>query len=959
MRQLSFRVYLTWVSFLCFLAAMAAAAPLPVHADSSPGDTSLCLTSGWPQDHSDLAPDPALTFGQLDNGLRYVLMVNREPENRVALFLNVQAGSIRETEEQRGIAHYLEHMLFNGTTHYPPGTLVEYFQSIGMGFGADTNAHTSFDETVYKLILPSGEPGFLDDGFRVLADYARGALLLEEEVERERGIILAEKRSRDSAAARVWKRQLQAAFAGTLPAQRDPIGVAEVIQTADSQLLRDFYDRWYRPENMMVVVVGDMDPFETADILTSHFDSLTGEGEVGACPQFGTVAESGLDILFLPEPELGYTGIGLTTVYNTAPQPHTFARSTTLFRQFVAFSLFNRRLQQLERQPDSPLSHTGARASIFLQRIGYASIGARVESSRWQEGLDLLQRTLIQAKEHGFTAAELERGKREIIAMLDKAVQTGASRNSRDLAATFVSKLNNNEVILSPVQERALYGPILETMTLEDVHAAFRDLWDRPRRVVEVVGVPGTGLAKNGAEETIRRVFAAASAETVQPWSEPEWKPFPYLPVPESTGVIAEQVHREAVGVETSVFAGGVRLNTKVTDYQANQVLFSVQFGTGRQSEPVTGLAPIAEAVVRESGVGGLTREELAAALAGTNATLDFRIGPESFSLHGSALADEIELLVQLAYTRLNDPAFRVDAFRRAREQLRQMHEQMVSTVEGVYQVQGEAILAPGSREYGLPAWEQIDRGTLEQVAAWLEPIFTQEPLEINVVGDIDPKEVARLVGSYFGGAQRSPQKVQPAQPIVFPTGQQHILPVDSSTDKALVTVAWATNDFWDISAVRRLNVLAAVLNDRLRVDIRQELGATYSPRVFSRPSRVHDGFGLMISSLTADPDQAEFLAEKIREIASVLSREGVNEDELRRALEPTLTSIRDMQRTNRYWLESVLNLSHRHPQQLRWPLTIREDFTAISAADVTALAERFLREELAATVIVTPDRGE
>ncbi|MBM9536356.1 M16 family metallopeptidase [Desulfobulbus alkaliphilus] len=947
---------MAWFSVFCFFAATTAAVSASGDTHSSPTDTSLCLTSGWPQDQSDLTPDPALTFGLLENGLRYVLMVNHEPENRVALFLNVQAGSIRETEEQRGVAHYLEHMLFNGTTHYPPGTLVEYFQSIGMGFGADTNAHTSFDETVYKLILPSGEPAFLEDGFRVLADYARGALLLEEEVERERGIILAEKRSRDSAAARVWKRQLQSAFAGTLPAERDPIGLEEVIQATDSQLLRSFYDRWYRPENMIVVVVGDMDPVDAAGILTRHFDPLTGEGEVGACPEFGTVAESGLDILFFPEPELGYTGIGLTTVFNTVPQPPTSQRSAELFQQFVAISLLNRRLQQLERQPDSPLSHTSARSSVFLQRIGYASLGARVKSDRWQEGLDILQRTLAQALEYGFTAAELDRGKREISAMLEKAVQTTASRTSRDLAATLVSKLNNNEVILSPVQERDLYGPMLDSMTLEDVDVAFRDLWDRPRRLVEVVGVPGPGLEKNGAEEVIRRVFAAAAAEGVVPWVEPEWKPFPYLPLPEKNGVITEKIRHQAIGVETIVFAGGVRLNTKVTDFQANQVLFSVQFGTGRQSEPLAGMSPIAEAVVRESGVGGLNWEEMAAALAGTNAVLDFRVGPESFSLHGSSLADEIELLVQLAYTRLHDPAFRSDAFGRAREQLRQMYEQMVSTVEGVHQLQGEAILAPGSREYGLPSWEQMDRVTLEQIAAWLEPIFSQEALEINVVGDIDPEEVARLVGSYFGGEKRYQQEVPPAQPIVFPSGQHHRLTVDSSTDKALVAVAWPTTDFWDITVTRRLNVLAAVLNDRLRVDIRQELGATYSPRVISRPSRIHDGFGLMISSLTAAPDQAELLAAKIREIASELGRKEISEEELRRALEPTLTSIRDMQRTNRYWLESVLNLSHRHPQQLQWPLTIREDFSAITTTDVAALAERHLHEDMAATVIITPD---
>lgn len=952
MRHFFFRLCLVCCPFVFFLVVLAGTTFSLVRADSG---IPLCLTSGWPQDQSDLTADPALTFGQLDNGLRYVLMENSEPQSRVALHLNVQAGSIQETDEQRGVAHYLEHMLFNGTTHYPPGTLIEYFQSIGMGFGADTNAHTSFDETVYKLILPSGEAGSLDDGFRVLADYARGALLLEEEVERERGIILAEKRSRDSAAARVWKQQLQFAFAGTLPAKRDPIGIEEVILATNSHLLRSFYDRWYRPENMIVVAIGDMDADEAAEILTGHFAPLTGVGEVGECLQFGMVAESGTDILFFPESELGYTGIGLATVFNTAPQAHTLERSTELFHQFMAFSLFNRRLQQLERQPDNPLSQAGARSSIFLQRIGYASLGARVESDRWQEGLSLLQVTLAQALRHGFTAAELDRGKREVTAMLDKAVQTAASRDSRELAATLVSKLNNNEVVLSPAQERALYGPILEQMTLEDVNASFRQLWDRPRRLVDVVGVVDPGLEKGEAEEKIREVFVAAAAQDVEPWSEPEQKNFPYLPLPATAGVIAEQVSHEAIGVETTVFEGGVRINTKATDFQANQVLFSIQFGAGRQSEPLSGMSQIAEAVVRESGVGGLTREQMDAALAGTNAVLDFRIGPESFSFHGSGLADEVELLLQLASTRLHDPAFRPEAFRRAREQLRQMYEQMTSTVEGVHQVRGEQILAPGSREYGLPSWEQVDRVVLEQIAAWLEPVFSREALEINVVGDIDPQEVVRLVGIYFGGEERVGGAVLAEQPIVFPAGEQHRLVVDSSTDKALLTVAWPTSDFWDIAATRRLNVLAAVLNDRLRVDIREELGATYSPRVFSRSSRVHAGFGLMISSLTVAPDQAGLLAARIREIATELGREGIGEEALGRALAPTLTSIRDMQRSNRYWLEAVLNLSHRHPQQLQWPLTIREDFAAITTAELTALANRYLRKEQAATVVVAP----
>ena len=221
-RSLPVALRLAHVLF-CLVAALVALI-VPAAAAGSDSDRPACISTGWPHEGSDLAPDPSLRFGRLDNGLRYVLLANREPRDRVALYLNVQAGSLHETDDQRGVAHYLEHMLFNGTTHYPPGTLVEYFQSIGMGFGADTNAHTSFDETVYNLLLPSGKPEVLAEGLKVLADYARGGLLRETEVERERGIILAEKRSRDSAESRVGKEQLRFDFAGTLVAERDPIG---------------------------------------------------------------------------------------------------------------------------------------------------------------------------------------------------------------------------------------------------------------------------------------------------------------------------------------------------------------------------------------------------------------------------------------------------------------------------------------------------------------------------------------------------------------------------------------------------------------------------------------------------------------------------------------------------------------------------------------------------------------
>jgi zinc protease len=943
---------------LCMAAFFSVLSPLDrVHgADVSPQLPSSCFSTGWPQDTSDLQPDPALRFGRLANGLRYVVLVNGEPKNRVSLFLNVQAGSLHETDNQRGVAHFLEHMLFNGTTHYPPGTLVEYLQSQGMSFGADTNAHTGFDETVYKLLLPTAGPKAVAEGFKVLADYARGALLLEKEVDRERGIILAEKRSRDSAASRVSKKQLQFDFAGTLVAQRDPIGVEEVLNVADSRLLRSFYDHWYRPENMIVVVVGDIQPQETIQLLEQAFSGLKGAGEPGACPDAGRVQESGIDYLVLPEPELGYTGLALTTVFNVQPRSDTLEWEIEQLRQYVAVALLANRLEQLEQRPGSPLAQPKAHAGIFLRQFGYATLTARTGTDTWRQALTLLQATLAQALEDGFSEAELERGKRQVSALLEKAVQTAPSRDSKRLAEEIIRKLNDQEVFMSPDQEMALYGPALKTMSPAEVNGALRRLWSRPRRLVHLVGVVEPGLPAEQVEKQLREVFQANLAKPVATWKEGERLPFPYLKTPPSEAVIIEQVSRKEIGVESFFFKDGVRLNVKPTDFQANQVLLSAQLGRGRQAEPAAGMALVAEAFVNESGIGGLTREQLAEALAGTNVALDFKVGPESFSFQGSSLQDEFEMLLQVLRHRLHDAAYRPEAFRRSRENLRRMYDQLVGTVEGVQQVEGERFLAGSSPEYGLAAWDQVEKIDLEQVKGWLTPVFEEAPLEINVVGDIDPQQAARLVARYFGNVQRGQEDTEPGESINFPAGEQRRLHVASSIDKALLTVAWKTSDFWDIERTRRLNLLAAVFDDRLRVRIREELGASYAPRVTSQPSRAHADFGLMKSSLIVAPEQAEPLAKVIKEVAGSLGNKGVSEEELGRALEPTLTSIKDIKRNNRYWMESVLNLSGRHPQQLRWPLTISESFAAIKAEELTELARQYLVPEKAATVIVKPE---
>ena len=937
--------------FMCSLFLFTACTSLTGRESLS---STPCISTSWPQEKSDLEPDPDLTFGRLDNGLRYVLLAHNEPKNRVGMYLDVQAGSIQETEKQRGLAHYLEHMLFNGTTHYPPGTLVEYFQSIGMGFGADTNAHTGFDETVYKLLLPKGNRDMIDEGLQVLADYARGALLLEEEVDRERGIILAEKRTRDSVAARMRKKQMHFEFAGTRAAKRDPIGIEEVLLQAGSSDLRSYYDAWYRPENMVVVVVGDMHVDDAKQLVAKHFSGLKPGNIQPECSELGVVEEDGTDVLYLYEPELGYTRISYGTVYNEQPADNTKAWEKQQLYAYVAASILNNRLEKLARKPGSPFTSADVYSGIFLDALGYATVTASTDNTRWQEGLAILQQAVKQTLDSGFTASELERVKKEILAYLKKQQQTAKTRSSTKIAAEIIRKLNSNEVILSPAQELALYKPMLKAMTVIDAEQAFARLWERDRRLVQVVGTVDLGSDKEQAEEQIVKVLADQSGLAALDWKDEENLHFPYLESPAVIGTVQERKNYQAIDMETVLLAGGVRINFKQTPYQKQQVQVAVHFGQGKLSEPAAGMARLAESVVRESGVGGLTREQLNQVFAGTNVELGFRVGPESFSLTGTSLAEEFEMLLQLIYTQLHDPAFQKTAFEKSKERAGKMFDQIQNTVEGQGRLVGSKLLTSDNPFYTMANRAQMMDIQLDQVVDWLQPVFIGAPLEINIVGDIDQQQALALVQRYFGQENRS--KVTSTQPatVLFPHGQNFFHYVESSIDKALVTVAWQTDDFWDISRTRRLNLLASVLGDRLRLKVREELGATYSPVVYNQSSRTHERFGMLQSKMTVSPDQALTMAELVKEVAVELGKKGIGNRELERALEPTLTSIRDMQRNNSYWLNAVMALSSRHSEQLQWPLSIVKDFQSITAGELRHLAELYLKPSLAAEVVVS-----
>jgi zinc protease len=897
-----------------------------------------------------------MVFGRLENGLRYVILPNAEPKGRVSLQLKIHAGSLHESEEQRGSAHYLEHMMFNGTAHYPPGKLVDYFQSIGMAFGPDTNAHTSYDETVYQLMLPNSSKETLSEGLRVLADYAGGALLLPEEVDRERGVILAEKRERDSAGRRVFKADMEQGFAGTLLARRDVIGVDETLKKADAALLRQFYETWYRPDNMLLAVAGDADPALLKELIAEQFRPLKAKTEQAACPDLGALPVGGVAAFYQHELDLGHAKVTVGSVWNTEPENFTQAVALRGLKEAVASTVFNYRLQRLVNSKDSPLTSAQFHSGRPFGRFGFSSLGAKAAADQWQAALNMLNTALRQALAADFAEAELERAKKEILSLLKQQLEAAASRKSDTLAAELLNALNEGEVPLSPAQEMELYGPALEKLTAAEVSAVFRSLWPE-RRLIKVAGMADLRGKEQKPEELVLAAFTTAQAAELAPWTQQAEAVFPYLPQPTTEAKVERRTALEKIGAEQVLFSNGLTLNLKKTDFEPNEVQVSVVFGKGELSEPKPGLALLAQMLLPESGTGGLDQDQLKAALAQYSIRAQFRVDEDSFQFNGLGLSREIEPLFQLLHAHLYDPAFRADAFDQVMRKAEQMHAQMAGSVEGVMQVKGEPFLAGGNLRYGIAPLEVLKARTLAELEAWLAPVLKNEPLEISVVGDFDPEQAVKLAGKYFGSPRTGGQQAEGGK-IAFPSGKNLSLNVVTASDKAMITVAWPTDDFWDIARTRRLGVLAAVLDDRLRKQVREELGAAYSPYVYNRSSTVDPGYGVLRSVVMAEPGQAASLSGKLKQAGKELAAGKITADELTRALEPTLTSIRDMVRTNRYWLESVLIKSSRHPQRLEWPLSIESDFAAVKAEEIEALAAKYLQPDKAAEIILLPTRN-
>lgn len=914
-----------------------------------------CFSTAWPSELSSLQPDPSSVRGRLANGLRYVLKKNSEPNNRVAIFLDVQAGSLNENENQRGVAHFLEHMMFKGTANFPANSLIDYFQSIGMNFGGDINAQTNYEQTMYHIILPNGSEQELDKGFLVVADYAGRAKLEDAQIDQERGVILAEKRARDSAAYRIHVESTAFAFRGTRLPERLPIGEEQTLQKANRSLLKSFYDAWYRPDKMILVVVGDMDLGVAEALIKKHFSPLSPRTDRPDCPEFGKLAPRGTDFFYKFEPELGKTTVSIDTYWNKERQNDSLHLERQELIRYLGSMIMGYRLQRLQEHESSPFTHAMYASADIIDRIGFGSISAQTSPERWQESLMLLDQTLRQAIEFGFDDREIDRAKKEIRADLEARVLNAHTEDSRTIARKIIQNLNSNRVYQSPEQEMALYGPILDKIGREEIKKEFQEIWHGQDRIVSVVG--DTQLGED-SKKNIGDVYRQGQEKKVSAYADEKIENFPYLTPPNVSPESPKISLYPEIGVEKLVFANGLIVNLKKTDFQQNRVQIAAQFGSGEQSEPLPGMAMLAEEIINSSGTGRLPQSELDAVVAGSSVEWQFHIGESAFSWIGSALFKDFDEFVQVLYALLYDQGFRENEYGNVRNNILRLYQKSSHEIDGAMALDIRPFLAGYNPHFGLPPLADITKLEFARLKEYAASFSPPNDLEISVVGDFDRDKVVATLARYFAGRKLQPPSTPATPAIRFPEGRTLQVTVDTSIDKSLVVVAWPTSGPWEISRNRRLQILADILEDRLRKSIRESLGATYAPQVSSFSSRDYQGYGYVIAQMVVKPGMEEAIIKEVLRIGDLLHNEGVNEEELVRVRKPVVTSLLDGVKNNNYWLASVLGLSSRYPDQFEWPKTIISDFSSIQAEEINQLARKYLNSSSAAIARVAPNQS-
>jgi zinc protease len=935
--------------------AASPAASLPPVQDSAAHAAPALAPGEWPQARSDLQADPDIRFGALPNGMRYAIKRQATPPGQAALRLWVGSGSLEESDDQQGLAHFLEHMAFEGSRAVKEGEMIKILERLGLAFGPDTNASTSFDHTVYKLDLPRTNDETVDTALMLLRETAGELTIAPSAVERERGVILSEERLRDTPGYRITKQRLGFLLDGQRAPVRMPIGQVPVIKAAQAAQMVDYYQHEYRPERAVLVAVGDFDPQVMEAKIRARFGGWKAAAAPRPDPDLGQVRARGTEAKLVVEP-----GAPLSIQLAWTAPPDLAADSTAKQRRQLidelGLAVLNRRFSAMARAADPPF--IGASSAKYDQNRSaeVSLVNVVAEPERWRQALaaaDLEQRRLAS---FGVRQDELDREIVEMRVSLKAAAKGAATRRPQDIADEVADSLDEAEVVTSPAQDLALFEQMVKGLRAEEVSAAVKRVFAGSGPLLFVA----SPRPIEGGEATLLAALADNRKLAVTPPAAPAQVSWPYA----SFGPPGKVVERRAVpdlGVTFVRFANGVRLTLKPTTFRDDEVLVRTNVGHGMISLPRDRQAATwAGSAFIEGGLKRISSEDMERVLAAKVYGAQFGAADDAFVLSGATRTEDLPTELEVLAGYVSDPGWRPEAFQRLKASGKTIHDQYDATDSGVLARDLGGLLHDGDRRWTFPSREGIADARLADLEGQVAPDLATGAIEVVIVGDVRPEAAIAAVARTFGALPPRPAPAiapEAERQIGFPTptAAPVALTHKGRADQAIGYIAWPTDDIWaDPQRAFATAVLGEVIRTRLTEQIREAQGATYSPSVAYAHSLVWKGWGYLAADVEVPPAKLQSFFDDVEKIAADLRAQPVSADELARAKEPRVQGIERARLTNQYWL-TQLSGAQADPRRLR---LVRETLPAtreVSAAEVQAAAQAVLRDGKAFRLVVRP----
>lgn len=913
----------------------------------------------WLYKGSDIVQDTNWRFGRLPNGVRYAVRKNGVPPGQVAVRVRIDAGSLMETDNERGYAHLLEHLSFRASVYVPDGDSKQIWQRLGVTFGSDSNAQTTFTQTVYKLDLPNATDTGLDESMKILSGMMYGPNITPATLNAERPVVLAEAREQPGAQSRLQDAMFGLMFAGQPAAVRKPIGTTEMLNAATAETVKAFHDRWYRPERAVVIVVGDMDPAILEQMVVKHFSGWKGSGPAPASPDFG-------------KPEVGHP-VSATLVEPTIPpmllmtvtRPWTVFADTVIFNQermvdLVALRIINRRLESRARTGGTFLA-AGANLDDFARSANVTTVQILPSGDNWEAALKDVRGVIADAQASPPTQAEIDRELAEIESGMKNRIATAPVEAGVSLADDLIQAIDINETMTTPEGSYAIFteAKAKGMFNPQAVQAS-------SKRVFE--GTATRGLLNTHVADTsaVTKLASAITADVAATGKRKTMANVSFDQLPR-LGAAGTVVSRETVlknpKVEKVVYSNGVVLLVHENASEVSKVYVNVRFGRGLSGLPSNRQTPAwaGPGALIASGIGSYGQEELDFLTGSRTIGFDFAVGDDAFTFSAQTTKEDLSDQLKLFAAKLAAPAWDPNPVTRARAATLTGYAGLSSSPDAVLGRDLDALLHSGDPRWGTPPKATIAAITPASFRKLWEPLLASGPIEVEVFGDLDTEATISAVGQTFGALKPRAAGAIVGAPAKFPA---HVAtPVvrthTGSPDQAAAVIAWPTGGGTangGLTESRKLEILAAIFRDRLIDQLRSQAGISYSPMVMSDWPVGMPGGGKMMAIGLLPPDKTGFFFELTRSIAADLVAKPVSQDELSRAIEPTKQTLIRRSSGNMFWMQVVEGGAY-DPARIAAVDSIGRDLILTTPAEIQALATKYLVPAKDWSMVVVPEK--